>query len=114
MKIILISLFFLLSSIVCFCQTQMEMNQETCSSYKKADTQMTVAYKKVLKSLENAIQKQGLIKTQKAWIIYKEAHCKSIAALYEGGSIQPMIYCDCFETLTKERTKNLQFYLENK
>ena len=112
MKKITISLFFLLSSIVSVCQTQMEMNQEAFTLYKKADTRMTLVYKKVAKSLKDPKQKQTLIQTQRKWIIYKEAHCKAIAALYEGGSIQPLIYYDCLKTITNDRIKNLQNYLE--
>lgn len=89
------------------------MNQQAFVAYEKADTEMSKTYKKVLKQLTDPKQKQALIQAQKNWIKYKEAHCKAIAGLYEGGSMRGMVYSNCLETLTIERKKNLETYFEN-
>ena len=89
------------------------MNQEAFAAYQKADSQMTIVYKKVMKKLTDPKQKQALIQAQRNWIKYKEAHCKAIADLYEGGSMRGMVYSNCLETLTNERKRNLETYFEN-
>jgi uncharacterized protein YecT (DUF1311 family) len=109
--ILIITLFF--SGIIAFGQTQSEMNQEAFAAYQKADSEMTIVYKKVLKKLTDPKQKQDLIQAQRNWIKYKEAHCKAIADLYQGGSMQGMVHSYCLETLTNERKKNLETYFEN-
>ena len=113
MKKVTFLIILLALEITSFGQSQMEMNQQAFRDYIKADAEMTVVYKKVLKKMTDSNQKQMLINAQRAWIKYKDAHCKAIANLYEGGSMQPMVYSGCLAELTKERTKNLQTYFEN-
>ncbi|MCP9752327.1 lysozyme inhibitor LprI family protein [Ferruginibacter sp. HRS2-29] len=98
MKKIILIITLSFSGIVAFGQTQLEMNSEAFAAYQKADSEMIMVYKKVLKKLTDTKQKQALIQTQRNWIKYKEAHCKAIADLYEGGSMRGMIYSDCLKT----------------
>ncbi|NBX39264.1 MAG: DUF1311 domain-containing protein [Flavobacteriia bacterium] len=92
-----------------FGQSQTEMNQEALKSYQIADAEMTVIYKDLMKSLGQT-EKNYLLTAQRAWISYKEAHCKAIAYQYDGGSMQPMVQCACLETLTRERIQQLNAY----
>ena len=96
---------------VSFGQTQMEMNQQASMKFKKEDAKMAITYKKVqIETLSN-IDKKLLLDAQRKWIIYKDAHCKSASASYDGGSIQPLIYFNCLTEITKERIKQLNIYL---
>lgn len=113
MKHIILMLTLSFSTIIAFGQSQLEMNEQAFVAYQKADSEMTVIYKKVLKSLADPKQKQALINAQRNWIKYKEAHCKAIADIYLGGSMRGMVYSNCLETLTKERKRNLETYFEN-
>ena len=97
----------------CFAQTQMEMNQQAYKDYLKADAEMAKVYKKVQNVLTSATEKKLLLEAQRAWIKFKEAHCKSAAESYDGGSMQPMIYSGCLQKISEERTKQLNEYLEN-
>jgi uncharacterized protein YecT (DUF1311 family) len=96
----------------CFAQSQLEMNQQAFKDYQKADAEMTRVYNKVQKTLTLATEKKLLLDAQRAWIKYKEAHCKSVAEAYNGGSMRPMIYAGCLRELTEERTKSIKKYLE--
>lgn len=96
----------------CFAQSQLEMNQQAFKEYQKADAEMTRVFNKVQKILTSATEKKLLLDAQRAWIKYKEAHCKSVAEAYNGGSMRPMIYAGCLQELTEERTKTLNEYLE--
>ena len=112
MKNIIILVFLLcFINVVSFGQTQMEMNQQARTNYKKADVKMAIIYKKVQKVTLSDINKKLLLDVQRKWIIYKEAHFKSASASYEGGSIQPFIYYNCLTEITNERTKQLNIYL---
>jgi uncharacterized protein YecT (DUF1311 family) len=95
-----------------FSQSQAEMNEEAFNAYSLADKKMYESYKQILANFSTKVEKDLLIASQKAWIIYKEAHCKSIANGYEGGSMQPLIYNSCMESITNERIIQLNQYNE--
>ncbi len=109
-KIILVSATALLS-FSCFSQTQGQMNEQTKKDYKKADEIMAVTYRNAMAN-EDEFGKKLLLEAQRAWINYKEAHCKSESNQFEGGSMQPLIYFSCLTELTNERTKKLKAYTE--
>ena len=112
MKNLIIFIFFVCClNTVSFGQTQMEMNQQASTNYKKADAKMALIYKKVQKETLSDMDKKLLLDAQRKWINYKEAHCKSASAVYAGGSIQPLIYFNCLTEITNERIKQLNIYL---
>jgi uncharacterized protein YecT (DUF1311 family) len=110
MRIYLTLLFFV--PVFCFAQSQLEMNIQSFKDYEKADAKMTLLYKKVLKNFTEETSKKLFIEAQRAWIKYKEAHCKVVASGYEGGSMRPMIYSGCLTEVTQQRTKLLEEYLK--
>jgi len=95
-----------------FSQSQSEMNEEAHNAFTLADKKMNEAYKLILQNLSSKAEKDLLIISQKAWVVYQEAHCKSIANAYEGGSMQSMIYNGCMENITNERINQLNQYNE--
>ncbi len=101
-------------SVMCFAQTQLEMNIKAYEDYKVADAKMSAIYKKVLKTFTNTADKKLLLEAQRAWIKYKETNCKLVANAYEGGSIKPLMYAACLTSLTEARIKELQDLLEEK
>jgi len=110
-NIIILVLFLCFINVVSFGQTQIDMNEAANIIYKKADAKMSTIYKKVQKETISKTDKKLLLDAQTKWIIYKEAHCKSASASYEGGSIQPLIYFNCLREITNERIKQLNIYL---
>ena len=110
-NIIILVLYLCFINVVSYGQTQMEMNQQASTNYKKADAKMALIYKKVQKETLSDMDKKLLLDAQRTWIKYKEAHCKSASASYAGGSIQPLIYFNCLTEITKERIKQLNIYL---
>ncbi len=109
-KTLLLSLATLIT-VICFSQTQAEMNEQANKEYKKADEIMTAAYKLAMTN-QDAAGKKLLLEAQRAWIKYKEAHCNSASSQHEGGSMYPLIYYSCLTQLTKERTAKLKVYVE--
>ena len=110
-NLIILAFFVSCINAVSFGQTQMEMNQQASTNYKRADAKMALIYKKVQKETMSDIDRKLLLDAQRTWIKYKEAHCKSASATYEGGSIKPLIYFNCLTEITNERIKQLNIYL---
>ncbi|MDZ4308695.1 lysozyme inhibitor LprI family protein [Allopontixanthobacter sp.] len=49
-----------------------------------------------------------LLKAQRAWIAYRDAHCMSEGYFARGGSMEPMLFSRCLTRLTIERTEKLR------
>ena len=81
--------------------TQMEMNDCAAQDFDKADKRLNQAYKRLEKTPE-------LIAAEKAWIAFRDAECKYQAQAVEGGSMQPMVYANCLQSLTENRIKQIQ------
>lgn len=90
--------------------TQMDMNDCAARSYKQSDRQLNIAYKQVRQAYRSSDQPERLSKltdAQLAWIKYRDTTCDWKASKYEGGSIAPMIYNNCLDQLTQQRTQEL-------
>lgn len=90
-----------------YAQTQAEMNQTAAQGYYKADAELNKVYKILMLKLDEK-GKSMLIKAENDWIKYRDSHCGFEASFYEGGSMQPMIYSSCLESVTKDRIKELK------
>lgn len=101
-------LFF--ATVAAFGQTQSEMSLSAGEAAKAADQELNVVYKQVMEALSDT-QKELLKQSQLAWIKYRDLCAKSEGALYEGGSIQPMIEARCVAAVTKEKTERLRAML---
>lgn len=93
-----------------FGQTQAAMNEESKKAHNLADKEMTLVYKTLMSNLTTQSEKDLLLAAQRAWITYKEAHCKALAHQYEGGSMMPLIYYNCLEEMTRQRMEQLNAY----
>lgn len=113
MKKVVLSILLLCAFQMAFSQTQGQMNAQALSDYNRADADMARMYKLVMSRLPSQAKKTLLLEAQRAWIKYKESHCKAYANLFEGGSMYPLIYYSCLEELTIDRKKKLQAYLDN-
>lgn len=82
-------------------ETQMEMNECAGAAYEKADKRLNQVYRKLEKTPE-------LVASEKAWIAFRDAECKYQASSVEGGSMQPMVYANCLQSLTEDRIKQLE------
>ena len=110
MKSIFITMLFSIFSVFGFSQTQAEMNAEASEKFKNADAVLSKTYKKVM-AMQDAAGKKLLLEAQRAWIKYKEAHCKSACLDNIGGSIYALVYYSCLTEQTEERIKHLNNYL---
>lgn len=49
-----------------------------------------------------------LLKAQRAWLSFRDAHCVSAGYSMRGGSAEPMIVASCRAELTRARTRQLE------
>lgn len=98
-------------------QSQMELNEQACAAYKKADAEMNKVYRQILS--ENRVDKLFLQKmraAQRAWLAFRDAH---LEALYPAadkraayGTVNPMCQCMELEKLTNERVTVLRQWVD--
>jgi uncharacterized protein YecT (DUF1311 family) len=93
-------------------QTQAEINSCASLFAKGADKRLNQVYQKLSSKLKGSQQEQLLIDSEQAWIKFRDTNCVFEQSRYEGGSIAPSIYSSCLEQVTKQRTKELEGYLE--
>lgn len=85
---------------------QQEMNACAVRDFKTADRSLNDKYKKIMLSLTPEKQ-QLLRRQQRAWLKQRDPKCKKEARLSEGGSIWPLEFFGCLDSITKQRTKAL-------
>jgi uncharacterized protein YecT (DUF1311 family) len=93
--------------------TQLEMNHCADQSFKAADAELNQVYRQLRNSYKGTPQESQLVDAQLAWLKFRDTDCKFSADRFKGGSIAPLIYSSCKESLTNERTRSLQKYLES-
>ena len=98
-------------------QSQSELNQAACESYKKADAQLNRIYNQILNDYagdKNFVEKMRV--AERAWIAFRDAHVNSIYPDPDTrrayGSIHPMCYCALLEQLTNDRIKTLRMWTD--
>jgi len=73
---------------------------------------MNVAYKRVVDGLRAlGVDPKPLVPVQTAWISARDTTCAFEEALYEGGTIAPMIGSECVDRMTRARTLRLDAFL---
>jgi uncharacterized protein YecT (DUF1311 family) len=90
--------------------TQMAMNICAGRAAKQSDRKLNIAYKQLQQEYRSSDRKERLTKlteAQLAWIKYRDTTCDWKSSKYSGGSIAPMIYSNCLDQLTQQRTQEL-------
>jgi uncharacterized protein YecT (DUF1311 family) len=101
--------------------SQNEMNACAALDFERADAELNRAWREAVAAAREAdaeidrnydqrpTSEAKLREAQRAWIVYRDAHCTVVG--YEearGGSMEPMTYDGCRKTLTEERTAQLR------
>ena len=101
--------------------SQAEMTACAHIDYQKADKELNLVWPRVKEALKNwdqnldhplNISSQRLLDAQRAWILFRDAHCDVQALQWAGGTGQAMIGSMCRAELTRERTTQLKSILE--
>ena len=88
--------------------SQQAMNRCAGDAHQRADEALNAQWAKVLAIYgDDAELKKLLLDGQRAWLKYRDAHCKVAASDSIGGSMWPMLNSGCLASLTRQRTKEL-------
>lgn len=86
---------------------------DPAADFTKADKALNAAFKGIEQRLtDDPAGKERLIKAQRAWIAFRDAECTFQSSGDDGGSAAPMVVAACRTTLTEDRTKQLEAYLD--
>lgn len=91
--------------------TQAEMNACAGIAYQNADRKLNQVYQQLLPKLSTT-RKQKLITAQRAWIRFRDTSCDFERSEAAGGTMEPMLYSNCLASVTQQRIKDLETYLE--
>jgi len=97
--------------------TQSDMTRCEIRRFEAADRKMNQQWKVTLAAERNADRSPAgdgrptyadqLLKAQRAWLTYRDEHCRSDGYRMRGGSAEPMLVASCRAELTEGRTKQL-------
>ena len=94
-------------------QNQFEENRQAERDFAIADAHLNQVYKRLMSKLDQASQAK-LKKTQRTWIVFRDAEADFQAdRVARGGSMAPMIYAGTQAEETKTRTRDLQRTLKD-
>ena len=88
--------------------TQAEMNACSYAEYQSADAALNAEWTIARDVAKRRDLFAELLKAQRAWLAFRDAHCEAVAAQYAGGSIRPLIHNSCLTELTETRTTQLR------
>jgi uncharacterized protein YecT (DUF1311 family) len=100
-------------------QSQFEMNVCSGRDYDAADEKLNTTWKTVfaaMKQWDKEVWQDGtsapsradaLLKSQRAWIDYRDGHCEAEAEGFHGGTILPLVRNTCLTDMTQKRTAEL-------
>ena len=79
-----------------------------------ADIQLNQTYRKLQHKLGKSSATAKLAAAERAWVTFRDATCDYETEGWGNGSGRSVVYQGCLQTLTEERNKKLQEYLECK
>lgn len=105
-------------------QSQAEMNRCAAWKYKKAEAALNARYEALIFDLEKDVNdarrksdaymlkysETGLNElkdAERAWLRYRDLHCKAAEQRFEGGSMSPAVWSDCMQRVTEHRIDEL-------
>lgn len=106
---------------------QQEMNYCAAQEYREADAALNAQWEKTSSEMKRRDEAWGdmvdtgddrpgyfatLLEAQRAWIAFRDAHCRSEAYAFRGGSMEPLIDATCKTALTEARTAELRELIE--
>lgn len=92
-------------------QTQLELNENAHQKYLDADKELNRVWNELTPRLSPGVKDQ-LVEAQLRWLKFRDAEADAKAAVYEGGSMAPLIRAQTLTELTRARTQELKGWLD--
>jgi uncharacterized protein YecT (DUF1311 family) len=113
-KILFVSFLLLLFNNNCYSQTQIEINDQASADYRDSDAKLNKVYNQLIKLVTSKKEKALLIKSEHAWIAFRDAQANFKQEQYDGGSMQASLYFAEMKDLTTARIKQLEEAIADK
>ncbi|MEQ5786897.1 DUF1311 domain-containing protein [Erythrobacter sp. NFXS35] len=108
-------------------QVQQEMNWCAARDFEVADERLNAQWKETAAAMkardESFVEYAGddtregyfesLLEAQRAWLRYRDAHCRLEGYYARGGSLEPLLVSTCKARLTRMRTDELRELVED-
>ena len=92
--------------------TQADMNRCADGRAIRADAALNAAWARRYPALGPA--RPAFLTAQRQWLRFRDAECAAEGAIYDGGSLRPMVVAGCRAELTEERTRRLDTLTKNR
>ena len=104
-------------------QNQADMNLCAAIAFRNADAELNAAYRDAVAHARGADraaaaylnegddrpgEESSLREAQRAWVAFRDAHCRLQGYEARGGSMEPMLYDGCRAALARERSAQLR------
>ena len=88
-------------------ETQLDLNFAAAREAHRSDLELDGVYRR-LQRRANSFTKHRLYVVQEHWRHFRQQECNFETAFYEGGSIAPLIYWNCYARMTRARIAELK------
>lgn len=85
--------------------------KQTAAIMKARDTEFAASASAEFDKREGHFK--SLLEAQRAWLRYRDAHCRLDGYTARGGSMEPMLVSFCKSHLTRQRTEQLKALVES-
>jgi uncharacterized protein YecT (DUF1311 family) len=93
--------------------TQMDMNACAAADFQAADRRLNAVYNEIAGRLRDRDDtRRLLVASEAAWIKFRDSECMFATSEACDGSIYPMLMLHCKSGMTRDRTEQLQVYLQ--
>ncbi|KPP90308.1 lysozyme inhibitor LprI family protein [Erythrobacter sp. HL-111] len=102
---------------------QQEMNWCAAQDYEEADRALNAQWRTAAREAKERDRQRSeaerehdprpghfasLLEAQRAWLAFRNAHCRLEGYVFRGGSAEPMVRSACLAALTRARTAQLR------
>lgn len=97
------------------CPGRTTVEQADCAQieFNRAVQDLTTAWWPVKAYFDDLGAGDALFDAQTKWIAYRDASCKAESALFQGGSIQPIVHLTCMTRMTRQHITDLRAMMQN-
>ncbi len=102
-------------------RSQLALNTCAWQAYERADADLNRMWPRVVAEMRERDREpeterargrpgyhQALLRSQRAWISFRDAQCRLVSYQARGGSMEPQLFSQCMERLTRERIVELR------
>lgn len=101
-------------------QNQAEMNLCASADFERADDELNAVWRQAVDAIRRSDSELGpvadarpsgetrLSEAQRAWIVFRDAHCAVVGYEARGGSMESMLFNGCRARVTRARIEQLR------